>query len=86
MNSEHPTLKLLVKRQLACSFDINNSVFNELSKILAQYNLPSLGQLFCSYFTKLQWKHMCTKAVNSFRTKQLMGDIKTKKTQISADS
>ena len=65
INSENPTLKLLVQRQLACSFDTNNSFFNELSKILSQNNLPSLGQLFCSNFTKLQWKHMCTKAVNS---------------------
>ena len=80
INSENPTLKLLVQRQLACSFDTNNSSFNELSKILSLYNLPSLGQLFCSNFTKLQWKHMCTKAVNSFWTKQLVGDIKTKKT------
>ena len=80
MNSENPTLKSLVQRRLACSFDTNNSFFSELSKILEQYNLPPLGQLFCSNFTKLQWKHMCTKAVNSFWTKQLVGDIKTKKT------
>ena len=80
INSVNPTLKLLVQRQLACSHDIKNSFFNELTTILQQYKLPSLCQLFSSSVTKLQWKHMCRKAINSFWTKQLVSDIKTKKT------
>ena len=79
INSENSTIRLLVQRQLACSYDNWNSFFYELAKILQKYELPSLGQLFCSNFTKLQWKHMCTKAVNTFWTKQLVNDIKTKK-------
>ena len=78
INSDNPTLKLLVQRQSACSHDIKNSFFNELTTILQQYKLPSPCQLFSS--TKLQWKHMCRKAINSFWTKQLVSDIKTKKT------
>ena len=79
INSENSTMRLLVRRQLACSYDNRNSLFYELAKILQKYALPSLGQLFCCNFTKLQWKHMCTKAVNTFLTKQLVNDIKTKK-------
>ena len=80
INSENPTLKSLVQRQLACSFDNSTSFFYDLSKILQQYDLPSLSQLICSNFTKLQWKHMCTRVINSFWNKQLVCDIKTKKT------
>ena len=80
INSENPTLKLLVQRKLACSFDNSSSFFFELSNILQKYDLPSLCQLICSNFTKLQWKHMCTRAINSFWTKHLVCDIKTKKT------
>ena len=39
----------------------------------------SLVQLFCSNFTKVQWKHMCTKAVNTFWTRQLVNGVKTTK-------
>ena len=53
-NSENSTIRLLVQRQLACSYDNRNSFFYELAKILWKYELPSLGQLFCSNFTKLQ--------------------------------
>ena len=82
INRENPSLKLLVQRQLhvACSLDNGNSFFYELTTILQKYELPFLCQLVCSNLTKLQWKHMCVKAVNSFWTKQLVSDIKTKKT------
>ena len=79
INSENSTIILLVQRQFACFYDNRNRFFYELAKILQKYELPSLGQLFCSNFTKLQWKHMCTKAVNTFWTKQLVNDIKTVK-------
>lgn len=79
-HSENISLKLLVQRQLACSHDIENSFFYELSMILQKYELPSLCELYCSNFTKLQWKQKCVKAVNSFWTKELISDIKTKKT------
>lgn len=48
--------------------------------ILQKYELPSLCELYCSNFTKLQWKQKCVKAINSFWTRELIGDIKTKKT------
>ena len=51
INSENPTLKSLVQRQLACSVDNSSSFFFELSNILQKYDLPSLGQLICSNFT-----------------------------------
>ena len=58
INSDNPTLKLLVQRESSCSNDIKNSFFNELTTILQQYKLPSLCQLFSSNITKLQWKHV----------------------------
>ena len=66
ISSETPTIRMLVQRQLACSYDNRNSFFYKLAKILQKYKHPSLGQLFCSIFTKLKWKHMWTKAVNAF--------------------
>ena len=65
IKSETPKIRL-VQRQFACSYDNRNSFFYKLAKILQKYTLPSLGQLFCSNFVKLQWKHMWTKAVNTF--------------------
>ena len=68
-----------LKGQLACSFNVKSSFFNITSKILEKYELPSLSQLLCSSYSKLQWKHTYVKAVNKFWSKQLVSEIKTKK-------
>ena len=71
------------RRRLSLAISVINSENSTMvlvrRQILQKDALPSLGQLFCCNFTKLQWKHMCTKAVNTFWTKQLVNDIKTKK-------
>ena len=41
--------------------------------------LPSSSQLLGSSYSKLQWKHTYVKAVNNFWSKQLVSEIKTKK-------
>ena len=48
-------------------------------KFWKKYELPSLSQLLCSSYSKLQWKHTYVKAVNKFWSKQLFSEIKTKK-------
>ena len=45
VSSENECLKGLVQRQLACSFNIQNSFFFIVSNILEKYGLPSLSQL-----------------------------------------
>ena len=80
VSSENECLKGLVQRQLACSFNIQNSFFFIVSNILEKYGLPSLSQLVCSNYSKLQWKHIYVKAINNFWTKQFVCEIKTKKT------
>ena len=57
INNDNECLKGLVLRQLACSFNIKNSFFFIMSNILEKYGLPSLSQLVCSAYSKLQWKH-----------------------------
>ena len=80
VSSENECLKGLVQRQLACSFNIQNSFFFIVSNILEKYGLPSLSQLICSNYNKLQWKHIYFKAINNVWTKQFVCEIKTKKT------
>ena len=80
VSSENECLKGLVQRQLACSFNIQNSFFFIVSNILEKYGLPSLSQLVCSNYNKLQWKHIYFKAINNVWTKQFVCEIKTKKT------
>ena len=77
--SENQSLKSIVQRQLACTFNNKNSFFHEVAKILQKYNLPTLGQLVTSNQSKLQWKHICTRAINSFWTDHFNSEIKTKK-------
>ena len=79
ITSDNECLKGLVQRQLACSFNVKSSFFNITSKILEKYELPSLSQLLCSSYSKLQWKHTYVKAVNKFWSTQLVSEIKTKK-------
>ena len=50
------------------------------SKILEKYELPYLSLLMCSSYRKLQWTHIYLKAVNKFWSKQLVSEIKIKKT------
>ena len=76
ITSDNECLKGLVQRQLACSFNVKSSFFNITSKILEKYELPSLSQLLCSSYSKLQWKHTYVKAINKL---QLVSEIKTKK-------
>lgn len=78
--SENASLKELVQRQLAYSFDNPKSFFTNIRSILAQYELPSLYQLVCSKISKLQWKKLCVKHVNSYWSRNLVREIKTKKT------
>ena len=59
---------------------IKNSFFHEVAEILQKYNLPTLCQLVTCNQSKLQWKHICTRAINSFWTDHLNSEIKTKKT------
>ena len=80
INNDNECLKGLVQRQLACSFNIKNSFFFIVSNILEKYGLPSLSQLVCSAYSKLQWKHIYVKSVNKFWSRQLINEIKTKKT------
>ena len=68
ITSDNECLKGLVQRQLACSFNVKSSFFIT-SKILEKYELPSLSQLLCSSYSKLQWKHTYVKAVNKFWSK-----------------
>ena len=70
VSRENECLKGLVQKQLACSFNIQNSFFFIVSNILEKYGLPSLSQLVCSNYSKLQWKHIYVKAINNFWTKQ----------------
>ena len=80
IHSENQSLKSIVLRQLACAFNNKNSFFHEVAEILQKYNLPTLCQLVTGNQSKLQWKHICTRAINSFWTDHLNSEIKTKKT------
>ena len=80
IHSENQSLKSIVERQLACAFKNKNSFFHEVAEILQKYNLPTLCQLVTGNQSKLQWKHICTRAINSFWTDHLNSEIKTKKT------
>ena len=79
ISSENECQKGLVQRQLACSFNIQNCFFFIVSNILEKYGLPSLSQLACSNYSKLQWKQIY-KTIKTFWTKQFVCEIKTKKT------
>ena len=78
--NDNGCLEGLVQRQLACSFNVKSSFFFIKSKILEKYDLPSLSQLLCSSYSKLQWKHTYVKAVNKFWSNQFVSEIKIKKT------
>lgn len=80
LTSTNTSLKELVQRQLAYSFDNQKSFFTRVRSILAQYELPSLCQLACSEFSKIQWKQLCAKHVNSYWSRNLVREIKAKKT------
>ena len=51
-----------------------------MRSILELYELPSLSQLVCSEMSKTQWKQLCAKHVNSYWSRNLVSEIKTKKT------
>ena len=80
VSSENECLNGLLQRQLACAFNTQNSFFFIVSNILEEYGLPSLSQLVCSNYSKLQWRHIYVKAINNLWTKQFVCEIKTKKT------
>ena len=75
--SENQSLKVIVQRQLACAFNNKNSFFHEVAEILQKYKLPTLCQLATCNQSKLQWKHICTRAIYSFWTDHLNIEIKT---------
>ena len=52
ITSNNEYLKGLVQRQLVCSFNVQSSFFFITSKILEEYELPSLSQLMCSSYSK----------------------------------
>ena len=81
--SENECLKSLVQRQLAFSFNNQNSFFFMVSNVLDKFDLPSLSQLVCSNLSKLQWKRTYIRAINSFWTKSLVREIKMKKQHCS---
>ena len=74
--SKNQSLKSIVQRQLACAFNNKNSFFHEVAEILQKYNILTLCQLVTSNQSKLQWKHVCTRAINSL----LKVKLKQKKT------
>ena len=43
------------------------------------YSLPGLNEIVTSNVTKLQWKTVYTKAINSYWTRQFVKDIRSKK-------
>ena len=47
--------------------------------MLRKYELPTLNELVTLDLNKQLLKGLCTKAVNSYKTKSLVADIKTKK-------
>ena len=77
---DNECLRGLIQRQLACAFNIQTSFFYIVSDILKMYGLPSLTQLVCKEYSKLQWKHIYVKAVNKFWLKRFISEIKTKST------
>ena len=80
ITSKNASLKELVQRQLAYSFENQKSFFTNVRSILELYELPSLSQLVCSEISKIQWKQLCAKHVNSYWSRKLASEIKTKKT------
>ena len=80
ITSDNECLRGLIQRQLACAFNIQTSFFYIVSDILKMYGLPSLTQLVCKEYSKLQWKHIYVKAVNKFWLKRFISEIKTKST------
>ena len=51
--------------------------------LLHKYKVLSLGQLFCSNFTKILWKHVCTTLGRYYiMDKTIICGIKTKKSMI----
>ena len=77
--SENRCLRDLVERQLACSFDNPHSFFYVVTQVLTKYQLPNLSEIVTSNFTKLHWKRLYTKAINSYWTRHFVNDIRSKK-------
>ena len=80
ITSDNKCLRGLIQRQLACVFNIQTSFFYIVNDIIKMYELPSLTQLVCKEYSKLQWKHIYVKAVNKFCLKSSISEIKTKST------
>ena len=78
ITSDNECLWGLIQRQLACAFNIQTSFFYIMSDILKMYGLPSLTQLVCKEYNKLQWKHIYVKSVNTFWLMRFLSEIKTK--------
>ena len=79
ISSENQCLRDLVERQLACSFDNPHSFFYMVTQVLTKYQLPNLCEIVTSNFTKLHWKRLYTKAINSYWTRHFVNDIRSKK-------
>ena len=79
ISSDNKCLQYVVKHQLACSFN-EFSFFYMVAQVLEKYSLPTLSQHIASVIGKLQWKNICKQAIESYRIKLYVDDIKTKKT------
>ena len=64
----------------------SRSFFYMATQILLKYELQGLNQVVTFDISKLQWKSMYTKAINSFWTKSLVTAIKSKKTLRSLET
>ena len=80
LTSENQCLQEVVQRQLACCFDNVHSFFYIASQILEKYQLPTMSKLLTTSISKLKWKRIHKKAIETFWTKVYVSDIKSKKT------
>ena len=80
LTSENQCLQEVVQRQLARCFDNVHSFFYIASQVLEKYQLPTMSKLLTTSISKLKWKHIYKKAIETFWTKVYVSDIKSKKT------
>ncbi|CAC5401070.1 unnamed protein product [Mytilus coruscus] len=80
LSSNVQRVKAIIIRQMSVNYDNPNSFFSTIREILLKYGLPPIHLLQESLLSKMKWKSLVTKQLNTYWLNTLKDDAESKST------